>query len=65
MVRKGVVDTAEGEVPIVAETVCVHGDGVHAVQFARVIHAGLTREGIRVVSPVIDPDATNERRERS
>ena len=36
MVRKGTVTTVSGnEVPMVAETVCIHGDGKGAAQFAR------------------------------
>ncbi len=58
MVRRGVVDTAGGEVVIAAETICLHGDGAYAVAFARMIHGALTTEGVRVVSPVIGPDAT-------
>jgi UPF0271 protein len=35
MVRKGTVTTVSGnEVPMVAETVCIHGDGKGAAQFA-------------------------------
>jgi UPF0271 protein len=35
MVQKGTVTTISGkEVPITAETVCIHGDGKHAVTFA-------------------------------
>lgn len=38
MVNAGTVTSVSGkEVPIVAETVCIHGDGKHAVDFARVI----------------------------
>ncbi|MDQ3276739.1 MAG: LamB/YcsF family protein [Bacteroidota bacterium] len=36
MVQKGTVTTVSGkEIPIVADTVCIHGDGRYAVQFAR------------------------------
>jgi UPF0271 protein len=34
------------EIPILAETVCLHGDGSHAVEFARMIHATLSEKGI-------------------
>jgi UPF0271 protein len=57
MVREGLVDTPGGEVAIAAETVCLHGDGDHAVAFAQLIHGVLRAEGIRVVSPVSDRDA--------
>ncbi len=65
MVREGLVETPGGDVVIAAETICLHGDGAHAVEFARVIHGALTAEGIRVVPAVIDPDATKERDGRS
>ncbi|HUS01903.1 MAG TPA: 5-oxoprolinase subunit PxpA [Chitinophagaceae bacterium] len=39
MVNKGKVRTVSGKViPIVAETICIHGDGNYAVEFARAIH---------------------------
>ena len=40
--------TSEGR----GQTVCLHGDGAHAVEFARVIHEALTAEGVRVEAPV-------------
>ena len=36
------------EVPVHAETVCLHGDGQHALEFARQIRAALNRAGIVV-----------------
>jgi UPF0271 protein len=65
MVRFGVVDTVGEEVAIAAETICLHGDAAHAVEFAQLIHGALKAEGVRVVSPVIDPDATKARGARS
>jgi UPF0271 protein len=42
MVRKGTVTTVSGnEVPIVVETVCIHGDGKQAVQFAKTLYIKL------------------------
>lgn len=39
MVEEGKVSVAGGgEIPIVAETICIHGDGSHAVEFAKKIH---------------------------
>ena len=52
MVREGLVETPGGEVAILAETICLHGDGAHAVEFAQLIHGALKAGGIRVVSPV-------------
>lgn len=42
MVNEGFVRSIEGiDVPIVADTVCVHGDGPHAVEFARELNRAL------------------------
>jgi 5-oxoprolinase (ATP-hydrolysing) subunit A len=39
MIKKGTVTTVSGKsIPIVAETICIHGDGEHAVEFAKAIH---------------------------
>jgi UPF0271 protein len=39
MVTQGTVTTASGKlIPVVAETICIHGDGEHAVEFAKAIH---------------------------
>jgi 5-oxoprolinase (ATP-hydrolysing) subunit A len=51
MLRQGIVGTGDGPVAIAAATVCLHGDGRHAVEFAGVIHAALRREGVWVVAP--------------
>ena len=38
MVKQKKVKTVSGkEIPIIAETICIHGDGEHAVEFAKVI----------------------------
>jgi UPF0271 protein len=47
MVREGVVRSLDGiDVPIRAETICVHGDGPRAVGFARRLRAELLRAGV-------------------
>ncbi|WP_145050162.1 LamB/YcsF family protein [Paenibacillus xylanexedens] len=47
MVKEGLVDTTVGtSVPIKAETICIHGDGAHALTFARQIRAMLESEGV-------------------
>ena len=47
MVREGVVRATDGtDVAIRADTVCVHGDGPHAVEFARRLNAELRQAGI-------------------
>ncbi len=52
MVREGRVRAVDGsDVPLRADTVCVHGDGPHAAELARALREGLEREGI-TVAPV-------------
>ena len=52
MVREGVVPDVEGEdIPIRADTICIHGDGPHAVPLARQLRAGLQAAGIEVLAP--------------
>jgi len=44
MINEGCVTTVSGKIiPITAETICIHGDGKNAVQFARLIHEALKR----------------------
>ena len=51
MVTEGVVPDVEGEeIPIRAETICIHGDGPNAGQLARGLRAGLEAAGIAVVA---------------
>jgi 5-oxoprolinase (ATP-hydrolysing) subunit A len=39
MIDKGMVTTVTGKkIPIVADTICIHGDGENAVRFARALH---------------------------
>ena len=48
-VRDGTVRATDGsEVMIKADTVCLHGDGPHAVEFARAVRQGLAAAGIEV-----------------
>ncbi|GLI08155.1 UPF0271 protein YcsF [Paenibacillus tyrfis] len=50
MVKEGTVRSQQGtDVPILAETICIHGDGKHAVEFARGIRDMLQAEGITLV----------------
>ena len=49
MVKKGTVTTISGKIiPIVAETICIHGDGKHAAVFAKQIHEALMNEEIKI-----------------
>lgn len=52
--RDGVVVTADGHrINLHADTLCLHGDGVHAVQLARQLRAALEQAGVRIVVPDI------------
>jgi len=50
MLCDGVVPTIEGtHVPLIADTICVHGDGDHAVDYARELRAALLRAGVEIL----------------
>lgn len=50
MIREGVVTAVTGrEIPIRADSVCVHGDSPKALAFVQKIRAALESEGIRIV----------------
>ena len=52
MVVKGDVTAINGEtIPIKAETVCIHGDGENALEFARSIRENLIERGIEIRRP--------------
>lgn len=52
MVRDGTVRAVGGQtVPLTAQTVCLHGDGAHALAFAQRMRAALAAAGIAVRSP--------------
>lgn len=49
MINEGTVTSIKGKkVPIVAETICIHGDGEHAVEFAKAIYNALKKEGVEI-----------------
>ncbi len=51
MARDGRVRALDGtDIPLRADTVCVHGDGPHAAELARALREGLEREGITVAA---------------
>ena len=51
MIKKGTVTATSGkEVPILAETICLHGDGKNAVAFASAINKRLMAENIMIKS---------------
>lgn len=56
--RHATVTTASGEdirlnisVPFTPASICLHGDGSHALNFARKIRAALQKDGIRIAAP--------------
>lgn len=54
MVRDRQVRAVSGEwVPLNAQTVCLHGDGPHALAFARRIREALEKAGVEVVAPAV------------
>lgn len=49
MVREKTVTSVNGNtIPIIADTICIHGDGSHAVEFAQAIYQALKQEGVRI-----------------
>jgi 5-oxoprolinase (ATP-hydrolysing) subunit A len=51
LIRTGRVRALDGtEIDIIADTVCLHGDGEDAVGFARVLRKALESEGVRLVA---------------
>lgn len=52
MVSEGKVLSQQNiDVPIQADTICIHGDGIHAVEFAEKIRSSLEAAGITVQAP--------------
>ncbi|MBM7713128.1 5-oxoprolinase subunit PxpA [Siminovitchia sp. FSL H7-0308] len=51
MVKEGKAPTLQGrDIPIKAETVCIHGDGQTALEFAKYIPEALKKEGVTVTA---------------
>lgn len=49
MITQKTVTAATGEtIPLTAETICIHGDGAHAVEFAEEINRSLREKGIKI-----------------
>jgi len=49
MIKQNAVTAVDGSrVPLQADTICIHGDGKHAVVFARALHSKLKAEGIQI-----------------
>lgn len=51
MVSEGFVLTQQGvDIPIQADSICIHGDGAHALEFAQSIREALTGAGITIAA---------------
>lgn len=49
MIQTGTVTSRNGKmVPVIADTICLHGDGEQAVAFAQTIHASFKQQGIEI-----------------
>ena len=58
MIRSKTVTAVTGEtIKIAADTLCIHGDGEHAVGFAKAIRQALSENGVPVSSPGRDRPA--------
>lgn len=52
MAREGVVRTADDQqIALHVDTLCLHGDGAHAVALARQLRAALEAAGLRIAAP--------------
>ncbi|WP_187263227.1 LamB/YcsF family protein [Pontibacter beigongshangensis] len=52
MVKEGNILSQQGQLAAIqADTVCIHGDGPHALSFARQIREALQQEGIAIQAP--------------
>src|SRR5262249_55144423 len=52
MVREGRVRSVDGaDVAMKVDTICIHGDGPHAAEFAKQLRSAFDREGIAVKPP--------------
>ncbi|MGN6293696.1 MAG: 5-oxoprolinase subunit PxpA [Chitinophagaceae bacterium] len=46
--NKTVISITGKEIPVTAETICIHGDGKHAVEFAQTIYQNLKNHSIEI-----------------
>jgi UPF0271 protein len=49
--QQQVISVSKKSIPLKAETLCLHGDGAHAVEFAKMINKKLKDEGITIKAP--------------
>jgi UPF0271 protein len=50
--KQQVVSASQKVIALKADTLCLHGDGVHAVEFAKTIRENLLKEGITIKAPI-------------
>jgi UPF0271 protein len=50
--QQQVISVNKRSIPLKAETLCLHGDGAQAVEFAKMINAKLKSEGISIKAPL-------------
>jgi 5-oxoprolinase (ATP-hydrolysing) subunit A len=56
MIQEQRVESVTGKtIPISAETICIHGDGPHALSFVQQINQALTTADINIQSPKVSP----------
>ena len=49
VIQEGSIESITGKtIDIAADTICVHGDNAHALEFARDIRRALTEAGIKM-----------------
>jgi len=51
--QQQVISVNKKHIPLKAETLCLHGDGQHAVEFAKMIRSKLQSEGVTIKAPSI------------
>jgi UPF0271 protein len=49
--KQQVISANQKVINLKADTLCLHGDGAHAVEFAKTIHENLVNEGIAIKAP--------------
>ncbi len=60
MIREGVVRSLQGvDVPVKADTLCIHGDQPRAAAFAHCIRAALIADDIQIRPPARDKQKTS------
>lgn len=51
VITEGTVKTVSGKIiPLTADTICIHGDGLHAVEFVKTIREGLEKNHVNIGS---------------